>query len=333
MRYLKTQGNNYEVGRAIGKAQKGDIKRLLAWLVLDDSYRRKAEKLLPRHAKRFPEYMTELEGIADGADADVKELFAFNCFEDKCSFRAHEEKCTTIYWQGEGKKFIGHNEEEFTANYGRLLLVHAEINGTSFITLNYPMLLCGDTISINSHGLAQAIDTVYPIRVCAKGYARSFIGRALLDCKTLSQSRKTFSTPTFEGLYLLAYSHREGKANGIESYHAKSASRDLNEDGLFVHANHYLLSPFKRIAQDAPVTSHFKVEQSTKLLHNKPVNIETLAKALSDHAHKPLSICRHPSEDLTATATLASVIIDCENMAFCVANGNPCTGRYRQYII
>lgn len=231
MRFLHVKGTYSEIGKAIGKAQKKEIISLLGSIIIKEEIKAISEKALIRHKKAFPEFVQELEGIANGAGVDFLSLFAFNCFEDRISFKSHEEKCTTIFWPDKKGGFIGHNEEEFGFNYGKLLLVQADVaDKGSFLSLNYPGILCGDSISINSHGMIHTIDTIYPLKITRNGYARSFIGRALLESSSLKQTKQVLAKfPNFEGLYILAYSKNEKKCIGIETYGNKISVMNLKE--------------------------------------------------------------------------------------------------------
>lgn len=334
IRFLHTEGNYSEIGKAIGKAQKKEIISLLDSIIIKKEVKAMSEKALIRHKKAFPDFVRELKGIANGAGVDFLSLFAFNCFEDKISFKNHEEKCTTIFWPDKKGGFIGHNEEEFGFNYGKLLLVHATIKGKgSFVSLNYPGILCGDSISINSHGLLHSIDTIYPLKVYPNGYARSFIGRALLESSSLKQTKQVLTKfPNFEGLYILAYSKNEKKCIGIETYGNKTSTMNLGNNP-YVHSNHYISAKFRDIPQDFPPISLFKVKRAHELLGRyKRKGVKVLGGILSDHNEFPLSICRHPLGDsLETTATLAAVVISLSDFSFYVANGNPCENELIRY--
>ncbi len=333
IRFLKIAGGNYEIGKAIGRKQKKEINYLFSKLILKTKLLQAAQKSLPRHEKFFPDFIAELKGIADGANASFIDLFAYNCFEDECGFKNFEGKCTTIFWENNQNAFIGHNEEEFAANYGKLLFVKANLNKKiSFITLNYPGLLCGDSISINSFRMIHVLDTVYPKKRYKAGFARSFIGRALLESRSVSQSRKILSAfPNFTGLHFMIFSQKENRGIAIETYHKKLCETLLK--GNYAHAVHYILNPFKKILQDFNPISIFKVKRANALMKElqKP-SFENVKNILSDHYKRPTSICRHPKRgELESTVTLASVIIDLKKLSFNVANGNPCMNKYFKF--
>ncbi len=334
IRFLEIKGRNYDIGKVIGRKQKKEINYLFNKLILKTKLLKAAKKALPRHEKFFPDFVAELKGMADGANIPFVDLFAYNCFEDECGFKNFEGKCTTIFWKNSRNAFIGHNEEEFAANYGKLLLVEAGLNKKiSFITLNYPGLLCGDSISINSFRMVHALDTVYPKKMHKAGFARSFIGRALLESRSIGQSRKILRKfPNFSGLHFLIFSQKENRGITLETYHKRLSEKPLEDS--YAHAVHYLLNPFKKIPQDFNPISAFKVKRADVLMKKlgKP-SFENVKNVLSDHYKKPMSICRHPkNDDLESSATLASVIIDLKKLSFNVANGNPCTNKYFKFI-
>lgn len=334
IRFLHAKGSYFDIGKAIGKAQKKGIISLLDSIIINKEIINLSKKALIRHKKAFPEFIQELEGIANGAGVDFRSLFAFNCFEDRISFKSHEEKCTTIFWPDKKGGFIGHNEEEFGFNYGKLLLVHADVaDKGSFLSLNYPGILCGDSIAINSYGMVHVIDTIYPKKAYEEGFARSFIGRALLESSSLKQTEQILARfPNFEGLHVLVYSKSEEKCKGLETYGTKISAMTLGNNP-YVHSNHYIFPEFKDIPQDFPPISPFKVKRAQEMLGKyKRRGIGMLKAILSDHTEFPNSICRHPIEgNLETTATLATVIISLNDFSFYVTNGNPCENKAVRY--
>ncbi len=334
IRFLHIKGRGYKIGMAIGEKQKKEIKYLLEKLIVPQKLLKRAESALPRHEKFFPDFIAELKGIADGAKVDFSRLFAFNCFEDHCRFRNHEEKCTTIFWKNNENKFIGHNEEEFAADYGKLILVKANLDKkNSFLTLNYPGLLCGDTISINSHGIIHAIDTIYPKKEYENGFARDFIGRALLESSSIENSRKIISNfPNFGGLNIMIYSKKEKRGISIETYCRKIVETNLKKS--YIHAVHYISPLLKDIPQESIPISIFKIKRVKELINIlKESSFKNIKNILSDHLEFPMSICRHPVKkgNLESAATLASVIINLKDFSYYVSNGNPCINKYSKY--
>ncbi len=329
IRFLYTKGTNREIGRAIGKKQRKEIKQVLSKLKNDNKLFVLAKKMLQRHRKVFPGFVEELEGMAEGAGVDFLKLFAFNCFEyNLYKFSEHKEKCTTIFWQGKSGRFVGHNEDGDAIHQDKILLVNAAVNNKcSFLTLNYPGLLCGDTVSVNSHRIVHAVNTLYPEKKFKEGFVRSFIGRALLESPSIEYSNKILSSyPNFEGLHVLIYSGKERRGIAVETIGPENFKINLDKN-FYIHSNHYIFPPFKNGPQKISASSLNRIKKGIYLLnHSGELNLEKIKSILSDHRGFPLNICRHQNGDMSMT--LASGIVDINNWSVYAANGNPCQNKY-----
>lgn len=330
------KGNNYQFGKKIGERQKNSIRFIINRIVIKDEVSKLSREALSRHENIFPEYINELKGIADGARVSFKKLFTFNCFEDLCGFKNKPERCTTIFYKDGEKAFIGHNEDEFAINYGRLILIKMSFpyKKISFMTLNYPGFLCGDTISLNSHGMIHIIDTQYPREKYKKGFARSFIGRALLESRSVNQSQKILSTvPNFDGLGVMIFSKKEKKCIFIETLNRRKTTIKLNDKRFYAHSTRYLSLKFKNIAQDPDPLAKFRTRKAKELSNDLSTpSFKNIKKILSYHLNNSFEICRHPiKNNPESSATLASVIINLKNLDFFVANGNPCINDYSKF--
>ena len=328
IRYFSARGNHYEVGRAIGKKQRGAIRSLFGQTKIPSALHRAAERALPRHKERLPHYVSELSGMAEGAGVNFMDLFTYNCFEYSCSPRPHNERCTTLFWKDNTNTFIGHNEESYSASYGQLILVRAYIKGNApFLSFNYPGVLCGDSIAANGNGMIQALDALYPRRPNPSGFARSFIARALLEAKTLAEAQKILKAlPSMGGMHFLLYSRRERKGMSIETYANRMAVTKLGN--AFVHTNHYA---HMNVPHAATKRSHFRVKRVRELFDElqKPSS-ENIRRILTDHRNNPYGLCKHPAGP-AASATLAQVLVDIKDGTFSVTNGIPCSHRSKNY--
>lgn len=328
---LTVRGSHYEVGRAIGKKQCAAIRHLFDHVTIRTAFRKAAELGLSRHKERLPHLVSELSGMAEGAGVNLLDLFTYNAFEDSFNPRKHNERCTTLFWKDKQHAFIGHNEESFSAYYGHLILVRARVKGASpFLSFNYPGVLCGDSIAENGNGMIQALDALYPRRMNPTGFARSFIARALLEARTLTEAQRILKTlPSMGGMHFLLYSRRERQGVAIETYANRMAVTKL--DDAFVHANHYESRALSYMPHAASKRSHFRVKRVRELFNElKNPSAENVHSILTDHRNNPYGLCKHPS-GLAASATLAQVIIDVNKGTFSVANGIPCSHKFKQY--
>lgn len=331
MPLLTVRGNNYEVGCAIGKKQRGATRQLFNHVHINAAMRRAGERILANHKEKLPHLVSELSGVADGTGINLLDLFTYNAFEDSLNPRRRNERCTTLFWNDDVNTFIGHNEEAFSMTYGRLILLRAYIRGSApHLSFNYPGLLCGDSIGMNSNGMIQALDALYPKKTNASGFIRSFIGRSLLEAKNLRDAERILKElPSTGGMHFLLYSRHERRGVSVETHINRIATLALPKS--YVHANHYQLKPFLRLPHAATKRSHFRVTRVAELFKElrKPSG-QHVHEILTDHRNHPYGLCKHPAGP-AASATLAQVIVDVHKGTFSVANGIPCSHAFKQY--
>jgi len=139
------------------------------------------------HAKRYPSYMAELEGMAEGSGQDLQTLLVAN-FRQELQYAADAaaagpkggqrrptpDACTDILVGNKSRSgewetlAFAHNEDYPPLFYDSMYLVNATFvnpSGTSysFASVTYPGVLAGWAPSWNSHGLALSWNVLYPV--------------------------------------------------------------------------------------------------------------------------------------------------------------------------
>jgi isopenicillin-N N-acyltransferase-like protein len=106
------------------------------------------------------------------------------------------------------------------------------------------------------------------------------------------------------------------------------------------HSNHFLTDRF--VLGDRRVVvrpnSLFRKYVADRALENvSDANpVKSIKEMLADHSNTPESVCAHPPAGrhmAERTATLAGVIFDFQRGVVEIAEGNPCTGAYREYAL
>ena len=341
-------GSHYDVGRQIGAAQGEAVHRMIA------SYQRvfeqegnriaitdwdeavlHARKYLPFAEESVPQYVDELQGIADGADADFTDLLVLNCAEALTSDSLHIG-CTSLAAAPEvtedGSLLIGHNEDWLPDDIENVYLVHARPEGEpAFLAITYGGLL--PNIGFNECGIAQCCDSVYPddARI---GVPRIFVSRAVLAARTPAQAIRACLNRRRAAGYNHLIVHESGEMYNVE---VSAGEFDViyGIDGLLVHTNHYL-SPRMQIVEKNShelIDSRVRYNRATRLMGSRTGRLteRDFRAILSDHVNHPQSICNHINLDeelLDRGQTIASLMINLSGRTMLVAWGPPCEARY-----
>ena len=105
--------------------------------------------------RHYPHIWQELEGLAQGLEATVDQVFAWNCRGDLV--RSTSDGCTTVAGvNAAGERIIAHNEDGFPQLRDECLLATiTPSRGLSFTSFAYPGSICGHTFAVNEKGIVN----------------------------------------------------------------------------------------------------------------------------------------------------------------------------------
>ena len=339
----------------MGTARRGEIRDYLdqaedypGCLTFVRDRKPRLMRLLENARSRFPHLVEELEGMAEAIDVPFMNLFAYNC-RSEIAVLSQNAGCSTLgICEGgiggrgldegehrEGNRMIlAHNEDGADTNVGRMYLVKAKPpSGIEFIAFAYPGLLPGNGPGFNSRGVVQTTNYIHPQEV-ADGVPRYFIGRAVLEAKSLDEAVALASSPgrAFPWHHNLA-SLSEGKLLSLEAFPGKHSILEVK--GVYVHTNH-LIHPEMRGDEgslDVPGESSLtRLRVLSRRIEDEgaPSTREELVRLLSLHEGQPHSPYRHP-DAIERGATLGTAIFEAPDLAMTLYHGNPCQGSKQRH--
>jgi len=295
-----------------------------------------ARKYLPFVQERYPQYIDELTGIAQGANVNLTEVAVVNFMEGVTVDALHLTKCTSLSVNGRNTAnhhvLIAHNEDWLPEDEEDVFIVKAKPdNEPSFVAMSYGGLL--PNIGFNEMGIAQCCETVYPADTRI-GIPRVVVSRAVLAAKNISEAIRSTLVP----LRAAGYNHLLVHESG-EMYNVEVSARNFDilyaENGYLAHTNNYLSPKMQAIENNPDELIHTRVRyfRALRLLtENSRHTMQSLGDILSDHVNHPDSICNH---SMNAPAffdrqkTIVSMLIDLTDRKMEVAWGNPCINTFK----
>lgn len=254
---LEVSGSHHEVGLAIGSHFAESIHRFF------DSYDRLQQYFLPfyhtstgkscyksyfeLHHQRFPGYMRELEGIAEGAQRPFEEVFLVNLRGELSGLISPapgagnhaDQGCTDCLVLSADSALIGHNEDGSPAAARRMYVVNVNLDdGSAFSALSYPGFLPGNAFGFNSAGILHTVDHVAPQPI-KMGASRHFLARSLLDAGTLEEAiRNITPADRASGFNYNIGSLSDRKILSVEVSPERHHIHEVR--GCYAHTNHYI---------------------------------------------------------------------------------------------
>jgi hypothetical protein len=234
--YFEIKADSYydlgrQEGRLFGKyliAAIEECRRRATW----PKELKRARDFLPLTRSTFPNVIEELRGYAESAGAAFEDLWALS-LEDEIS---DLEKCTTVVTNN--GKLVAHNEDWEPEWMNNIYVLKKTVRDLTIFEFFYHNSFGASSISINSHGFIQAINTLHHTDRRAAGIPRNVIARWLSETgDPEGDFRKLRALPRTSG-YNHTFVNAGGEIMNIES----SATRQVMSrvSSPFVHTNHYL---------------------------------------------------------------------------------------------
>ena len=265
---LRVGGTNYDIGFEIGRKFKDRIKKAFTQSVIYN-YLIEIDRLKPEwfdylheHSKKyFPQYLTEISGIAEGADLDYRDIALIN-------FRGSfpEKGCSTVIFKQQDKIILAHNEDHETVlgELAYLLIVELQ-NETSFLAYTYPGCLPGFSFSFNSHGIVMSTNAM-PDPDVQIGVPRHLLDRSMLEANNIEDALQRALIPQRSGAFSYnLVSMKERRVINLETTSKKHHATEIQD--RYFHSNHYISNELKGLPIP-PGTTQIRYERGVELISN-----------------------------------------------------------------
>jgi len=278
---VEVYGTHREMGCQIGEACREQVQHSIdnAHLLIEQSYstleltwdgaKIQSRKYLPFAEERYPQYIDEMRGVAEGANVTFDDVMVLNAMEAVTMDALHLTRCTSLAVNEErtadGHVLAAHNEDWIPEDENDVYVISAKPKDEPpFLAMTYGGLL--PNVGFNAYGIAQLIDSVYP-NDSRIGIPRLVVARAVLAARRLSGAIGRTLLPHRAAGYNHLLIHESG-----EIYSVEASSRKFEilhgTDGYMVHTNHYLSQTMKEIESEPEelISSRVRYFRANRLL-------------------------------------------------------------------
>lgn len=347
MQSIKIIGPPYERGKQHGEKLAGLIReKSLNMLTPGSGERARADRNLgyfEKHfEKKFPSYLEEIKGIADGSEIPYQDILRLNFYYILRPDLTPPTQCTYIGFQATPQgPIVAKNED---ASPGELLTIFHAIpdNGAETIFATYAGVICNSCGNgMNSHGLAMAGASIGP--VAYEFYwdgmpAYHLLKIALERCSTVREFSELLEKTKITGaVNIVVCDVKNGKMLGFEIA-SNVIGRVKPEAGAVFRSNLALtkeVAPLMKPKQeDLPGLENSKGRMRTleKLTRTLPRSQDGMKAILRSHDDNT-RICQHEGVNGAVMNTDASFIMLPKEKKFLALLGFACEGEYEEYII
>lgn len=335
---IEAGGTHREVGLQIGEQCQPQIRAMLAQLreglpawATWEAMLHHSNLYLAHSRAVYPQYVEELEGIADGAETPFEEIFLAMC-EELWEAAAWKRGCTDMAARGhatlDGSTLIAHTNDLLPETEDNLVILKTqavdepELLGVSVGGVGISAGFNDAKISLTGNQLDQ--NDIRP------GVPRLLVVRAILASRHLSEAIDHCLLPQRASSYNNVIADASGEVYCMEGSATDCEPIYIEED-ILAHANHYL-SPAMRCFEanrNGLGNSILRYNRAMRLLreHYGQLAPVLFQKLLADHAGYPTSICKHGLD----TVTVFSLIIQINQLRAWIGLGRACEAEFIEH--
>jgi isopenicillin-N N-acyltransferase-like protein len=343
LREVSVSGSRYELGRQHGEACADLIRRVLAGraAIIQRATGMPAAqaveaglRYLPSVAGRFPQFIEEVKGIADGAGVAFAEAF-FVQVATELGFTAGAgaEGCTTLARRSaDGHWVVAQNWDTPPDVHGLQIVLRVRPDDApEAVMFTYAGVI--GYMGINRLGVCHVASQLLSPdwRV---GVTHYWVKRRFLELDSVGACLDVVREVPISssGSYVLGDPSRAVVVEWLPS------GVSIREGDHLAHTNHILDPSLRHLERylDALPDSPIRLERLQQLMNgalgsNTGDALATAKSMLADHAGHPAGICRHGGAQNLHTR--ASVIFEPSKAMMHLAYGNPCMMPYQTYVV
>ena len=319
LRTVGATGDAYTIGRVLGEVAAAALRDVVfgidrfGTLTRDWCGTDRLRSLEAAARAACPQYVREIEGMADGAGVEFETLFLWNCRGDLPETEGSTTAeagvgCTTLMVPAQGPHpgMIAHNEDDVPELHGHCHLVDVQPDeAPGFLSFYSPGLLPGHSFAVNRAGLVQTVDDVRPLdrRI---GTPRHFLCRAVLDCERLDDAVACIgASDRASGFHHTLGCAGDHRLLSVEAPAGGCAVAEVNAPR--VHANHLLDPRLARTPQVIAPSSRSRQRRAETLMRCGAVDAVDPLRVLGD-VGSPLPIHRRENDAGDPGFTLATAV-------------------------
>lgn len=231
-------GEGYELGIQFSKLFTNTIRSDFTYfkeLLKDENIKKNLEKVKEKLGIKYPDYLAETYGRADGFNINRDEYLLNICFETYSS----RESCTDITIKIDDTHIVSGHNEDLSENLDEIALVkYNNEDGYfyEFSTYNCPQ---GTTFGWNNKGIVYSVNTVSIKENNETGIPVWFILRDIVQCGSIEEVIERVNIKDCASSFSLnIIDSNKNKAYSIEKILDKCDIIEIKEK--YIHTNHII---------------------------------------------------------------------------------------------
>lgn len=333
---IEVAGNSYAMGREQGEQLAPLVERYLRLTerltgLPRDTLCRNAMALLTFIESLSPAYVSEIRGLADGADITFEEAVLCQCRAEAA--HTAEGACTAFALTGSatraGRTLAGQNQDLEPEYADVAVLVRARPSDGRPRLVMFTFAGQLGYAGMNEHGVAHFTNALYDFewQPGVPQYPLKRVGleqRTVWDVVKLAQAHRTCSAAN------LVLADGDGAIGDIEIRPEGVAEFTDRHEDRRLHANHYVTEEFAPHETNSLADSSGRLYRMQSLVEDRwgDIGVEDMKEILADHVGDPGGICRHGAAGMHS---IAGYIAEPQVGVLHVRRGHGCLGTWTAY--
>eukprot|EP01063_Lacrimia_lanifica_P020147 TRINITY_DN27494_c0_g1_i1.p1 TRINITY_DN27494_c0_g1~~TRINITY_DN27494_c0_g1_i1.p1 ORF type:complete len:377 (+),score=99.85 TRINITY_DN27494_c0_g1_i1:49-1179(+) len=342
--YAATPEGHRAFGRGMGTAFSAEVQaRLAVDTRLQDGvlpWLRTAagtavyDRFFKAHEAKYPAYMAELRGVAEGAAVPFSTIFAMNLIQEfmlaSAPSKAAVDHCSDYTLHLPAASCLLHNEDSVLGDAGNTMWVDVRIGGRRLTSYVYAGDLPTGAFGFVDGEFAFTLNKVPPAKLNAdvSSYGRGFVSRDLLAMSSFEAAVAMLrGTPMLGGHNYQILNARSGAMVNVEVYGGDVVVTPIPAGAAVFHANEYEHIPASaRHPQLPDAGSAARSARAAEL--PRPRTVRAALAVLADQGNASYPVFHNASRsDVSGLTTLCTVHFDWATRVMRIITGNPVAER------
>jgi isopenicillin-N N-acyltransferase-like protein len=339
-------GNHYELGYQHGAQLRETILKNIQTNMLINAYytgltpnkmSEAATKYLRFLKTKYKHFYEEIRGLSDGSGADIVDIMLLNLHGrdtlGACTLFAVPSELTE-----DGRALIGQSVDWSPLLDGDYVVLKIHDEEHDLTTTMFTEAGIIGLVGKNGKGVGECMSLLLTDRNSVEGLPAYLVLRNVLEQKRIGDALNAVLNAPRASAFNYLIGDDSGEIYDVE---ADPDNHELFyvEDKVFVHTNHILgkmlFNADKYVEASNSCETIHRCNRAKKLLNQclakGKIGIKDVMVVMRDHANFPDSVCRHPSEGVSAEGqfkTVAAIVMKQGEQSFWVTQGNPCENEF-----
>ncbi|RDW69451.1 AAT-domain-containing protein [Coleophoma cylindrospora] len=339
MEIVYCYGNAHEIGLQHGRTAKRQILRSIRFYQglfqtkcgMDwPSVKKFALQYQPYLAQEWPLYVSEMEGVADGADVGYLDILALNV-RTEIAFGKFSDACTAVSWTGGSQSLLAQNWDWYAAQAGSLIILKiAKERGGMCMQMVTEAGIIGK-IGLNEKGVGCTLNAIKAAGVSYTRLPVHLALRTVLESKSKDEAVAALEKAGVASACHILVADITGSV-GLECSARDVVRVPMDERGVVTHTNHYIAAhaPEVEEAKGWVPDTEFRLERMNELVaaavQGPGMSAERVQEMLKDKTAREdgVAICRGEVEGTAEKiVTLFGIVMDLASKKATVLEGRP----------